>query len=138
MTATTQTATAFGARLGGLLGLGLLASVAAAVATVLAAVAMQALGADYAVDGGEIPVGGFGSVAFGCSVVGLVLAAALLRWSARPDHRFLQVAVGLTALSLVPPVLWGRDIGTTLALVVLHLVAAVVMVPSVVRLLRTA
>ena len=46
MTATTQTATAFGARLGGLLGLGLLASVAAAVATVLAAVAMQALGAD--------------------------------------------------------------------------------------------
>ena len=130
--------TSYARRLGRLAGLGLVAAVASALATTLVAVVLEALGADYEVDGGTIPVAGFGSITFFFCLVGLVVAAVLLRWSPAPARHFLQVAAVLTAISLVPPVLWGRDVGTTLALVVLHLVPAVVMVPSVVRLLRTA
>lgn len=71
------------------------------------------------------------------SVVGVVMAAALLRWSARPAERFLRTAVTLTAISLVPPVLSGADTATTTALLGLHLVAATVMIPTLARSLRT-
>ena len=130
--------TSYARRLGRLVGLGLVAAMASALATTLVAVVLEALGADYEADGGTIPGAGFGSITFFFCLVGLVVAAVVLRWSPDPARHFLQVATVLTALSLVPPVLWGRDVGTTLALVVLHLVPAVVMVPSVVRLLRTA
>ncbi|WP_207208638.1 DUF6069 family protein [Nocardioides oleivorans] len=136
MSATTVARTGFGSRLGRLVAAGLLAAVGAAVATVLVAVLLEALGADFEVDGGAIPVAGFGSITFLFSVVGIVIAALLLRFSADPDRRFLTVAVVLTALSLVPPVLWGHGAGTVLALVVLHLVAAGVVVPALVRVLR--
>ena len=133
---TTAPPTRFGARLGRLVAAGLLAAVGAAVATVVVAAGLSALGADFEVDGGAIPIAGFGSITFLFSVVGIVIAAVLLRFSTRPDQRFLTVAVVLTALSLVPPVLWGHGAGTVLALVVLHLVAAGVMVPALVRVLR--
>jgi hypothetical protein len=71
------------------------------------------------------------------SVIGVVIAAALLRWSARPAQRFLWTAVTLTAISFVPSVLSGANTTTVLALIVLHLVAAAVMVPTLTRSLRT-
>ena len=70
------------------------------------------------------------------SVVGIAISAALLRWSARPATRFTHVAVTLTALSLVAPLLSGGSASTVVALVVLHLVAASVMVPALTRSLR--
>jgi hypothetical protein len=136
MSAVVETRPRLGARLARLVGLGLVAAVAAAVVTTLVAALLKALGADFEVDGGAIPVAGFGSITFMFSVVGVVLAAVLLRWSPRPADHFLRVAVVLTALSLVPPVLWGHGAGTILALVVLHLVAAAVMVSATVRILR--
>ncbi|MFI9848271.1 DUF6069 family protein [Nonomuraea sp. NPDC051941] len=36
------------------------------------------------------------------SVVGVVIAVALFRWSARPAERFVWTAVSLTAISLIP------------------------------------
>ena len=113
--------------------------VAAMVATTLAAALAQALGVDFQVpDGGEtIPLSGFAVVTGFFSVVGIVIAVALLRWSARPAERFVWTAVSLTAISLVPPLLSGADTATTTALLGLHLVPATVMIPTLTRSLRT-
>jgi len=120
-----------------LLGAGLVATLAATVAAGLIAALARAAGVDFEVDGGEtIPVSG---IAFqvGCfSLVGVVLAAAILRWRARPAELFARTAVTLTAISLVPPVLWGSGAGTVVTLVGLHLVVAAVMVPALTRSLR--
>lgn len=125
-------------RLRGLAGTGLAATVAATAVTTLAAALTQAVGVDFAVDGGErTPLSGIAVVTGFFSSVGVVIAAALLRWSARPVERFVWTAVSLTAISLVPPVLHGADTATVTALIGLHLVAATVMIPSVARSLRT-
>jgi uncharacterized protein DUF6069 len=126
-------------RLGGLAGTGLFAALAAMVATTLAAALAQAVGVDFEVpDGGEtIPLAGFAVVTGVFSVVGIVIAVALLRWSARPAERFVWTAVSLTAISLVPPLLSGANTATTTALLGLHLVAATVMIPTLARSLRT-
>ena len=126
-------------RLRRLAGTGFLAALAAMVATTLAAALARALGVDFEVpDGGErIPLSGFAVVTGFFSVVGIVIAAALLRWSARPAERFVRTAVPLTAISLIPPLLCGADTATTAALLGLHLVAATVMIPTLARSLRT-
>ena len=117
---------------------GLVATLAAMVATALAAALARAVGVDFEVpDGGEtIPVTGVAVVTGFFSVVGTVIAAALLRWSARPAERFLWTAVSLTAVSLVPPFLSGANTATTASLLGLHLVAATVMIPTLTRRLR--
>ena len=126
-------------RLRGLAGTGILATLAAMVATTLAAALAQAVGVDFEVpDGGEaIPLSGFAVVTGFFSVVGVVMAAALLRWSARPAERFMWTAVSLTAISLVPPLLSGANTATTTALLGLHLVPAAVMIPTLTRSLCT-
>jgi hypothetical protein len=126
-------------RIRGLAGAGLLAVLAAMAATTLAAAAAGAAGADFEIPaGGEvIPLPGFAVVTGFFSVIGVAIAAALLRWSARPAHRFFWTAVTLTAISFVPSVLSGADTTTVLALIALHLVAAAVMIPALTRSLRT-
>jgi hypothetical protein len=121
-------------------GTGFIATLAAMVATTLAAALAQAAGVDFEVpEGGEaIPLSGVAVVTGVFSVVGVVIAAALLRWSARPAERFVWSAVALTAISLVPPLLSQADPRTTAALVGLHLVAATVMIPTLARSLRGA
>jgi hypothetical protein len=118
---------------------GLSAALAASVAITLAAVLARAVGVDFEVpDGGEaIPLSGFAVVTGFFSVVGVVIAAALLRWSTRPAERFVWTAVSLTAISLVPPLLSGANTATTTALIGLHLIAATVMIPTLARSLRT-
>jgi hypothetical protein len=118
---------------------GFMATLAAMVATTLAAALAEAVGVDFEVpDGGEtIPLSGFAVVTGVFSVVGIVMAAALLRWSARPAERFVWTAVPLTAISLVPPLLSGANTATITALIGLHLVAATVMIPNLARSLRT-
>ncbi|MFG3577561.1 DUF6069 family protein [Micromonospora chersina] len=126
-------------RLGGLALTGLVATLAAMVATTLAAALAQAAGVDFEIpDGGEaIPLPGFAVVTGFFSLVGVVIAVALLRWSARPAQRFLWTAVSLTAISLVPPLVAGADTATTVTLLGLHLVPAAVMIPTLTRSLRT-
>lgn len=126
-------------QLRGLAGTGLVATLAATLATTGAAALARAVGVDFEVpDGGEtIPLAGFAVVTGFFSVVGIVIAVGLLRWSARPAERFVWTAVSLTAISLVPPFLSGADTGTVAALLGLHLVAAAVMVPTLARSLRS-
>ena len=125
-------------RLRGLAGAGSIATLAAMVATTLAAALAQAVGVDFEVpDGGEaIPLSGFAVVTGFFSLVGTVLALALLRWSARPAERFVWAAVSLTAISFIPPLISGANPATITALLGLHLVAATVMIPTLARSLR--
>lgn len=126
-------------RLRGLAGTGIIATLAAMVATTLAAALAQAVGVGFEVpDGGEtIPLPGFAVVTGFFSVVGIVIAGALLHWSARPAQRFVWTAVSLTAISLVPALLSGADTATITALIGLHLVPAAVMIPTLARSLRS-
>ena len=126
-------------RLRGVARSGFIAPLAAMAATTLAAALAQAVGVDFEIpDGGEtIPLPGFAVVTGVFSVVGVVIAAALVRWSARPAERFVWTTVTLTGISLVPPVISGADTATTTALLGLHLVAATVMIPTLARSLRT-
>jgi len=123
----------------GLVVTGILATLAAMVATTLLAALATAVGVDFEVpDGGEtIPLPGIAVMTGFFSVIGIVIAAALRRWSARPGQRFVQVTVLLTAASLVAPLLSGADAATTTTLVVLHLAAAAVVIPTLARRLRT-
>ena len=121
-------------RIRGLVATGLIAMLAAMVANAIAAALARAAGVDFEVSGGEsIPVSGIAFVTGVFSVVGIVIAVALLRWSARPAERFVWTAVSLTAISLVPPLLADADTATTSALVGLHLIAATVMIPTLGR-----
>ncbi|GIF69155.1 hypothetical protein Ais01nite_71900 [Asanoa ishikariensis] len=114
---------------------GSVATLAAMAATTLAAALARAVGVDFEVpDGGEtIPLPGVAVVTGFFSVVGIVIAAALRRWSARPAERFGWTAVSLTALSLLPPLLVGANTATAATLIGLHLIAAAVMIPALVR-----
>jgi hypothetical protein len=126
-------------RLRGLAVTGFIATLAAMVATTVAAALARAVGVDFEVpDGGEtIPLSGFAVVTGFFSAVGVVIAVALLRWSARPAERFMWTAGSLTLISLLPPLLSGANTATTATLIGLHLVAATVMIPTLARSLRT-
>jgi hypothetical protein len=129
---------ACGPRLRRLAASGLTATLAAVVLTTLAATLAEAGGIDFVVpEGGEsIPLSGIAVVTGFFSVGGVVIAAALLRWSSRPDKLFVRTASALTALSLVPPLVSGAAAATIVALIGLHLVAASVMIPALSRSLR--
>ncbi len=118
---------------------GLLATLVAMVTTAVVAALARALGVDFEVgDASEqIPVSGIAVVTGLFSVVGVVIAVALLRWSARPAEHFVWVAVSLTVVSLLPPLLSGGDAATVTALITLHLVVAAVMIPTLARTLRS-
>jgi hypothetical protein len=123
----------------GTLGRGLIATLAAVGATTLAAALARAAGVDFAIPaGGEtIPLAGFAVVTGFFSVVGIVIAVALLRWSSHPAQRFLWTAVALTAVSLIPPFLSGAAAATVVALLALHLIPAAVMITVLTRRLGT-
>jgi len=123
----------------GLVVTGVAATLAAMVTTTLVAALAQVVGMDFEVPaGGEvIPLPGIAVVTGFFSLVGVAIAVALRRWSARPAERFVWTTVSLTAISLVPPLLAGADVGTTVTLIGLHLVAATVMIPTLALTLRT-
>jgi hypothetical protein len=117
---------------------GLLATLAATAATTATAAVAMAVGVDFEIPAGgdRIPLPGFATVTGVFSVVGVLIALALRRWSTRPATWFLRTALTLTGISVAPPVASGADAATTTALIVLHLVAASVMIPTMVRRLR--
>ena len=134
----TSSRTSYARRLRKLAATGFIATLAAMLATTLAAVLAQAVGVEFVVShGGElIPLSGIAVMTGFFSVVGVVMAAALLRWSTRPTELFAWTAVTLTAISFAPPLLSGATAATITALMGLHLVAATVMIPTLSRSLR--
>jgi hypothetical protein len=106
--------------------------VAAVVTTAAAAVADLA-GVSFEIEGEMIPIYGFAQLTLIGAVIGGVLVAALNRWSGSPRARFVQTTVVLTIVSCVPSVAMPDDIATQIALVVLHLLAAAIIVPVLAR-----
>ena len=125
-------------RMRGFVLTGALATLAAMAATTLLAALLRAVGVDFEVsaDDEAVPLGGIAVVTGFFSAVGVLIGAALLRWSTRPAERWVRVALSLTAISLVPPLLTEADAATVAALIGLHLVAAAVMIPVRSRSLR--
>lgn len=117
---------------------GAIAALAATVATTATAALARAIGVDFEVpDGGEtMPLSGIAVMTGLLSAVGIVIAAVNLRWSASPADTFVRVALALTAVSCVPPLLTGANSPTVISLLLLHLVAAAVMIPTLTRALR--
>jgi hypothetical protein len=107
--------------------------IAAAGIVTVAAALLHAVGVSFEVDGEMIPLLGFAQLTFVGALIGGVLLAVLNRRSAAPGRRFGEIAVALTALSCVPSVAMADDVATTLALVALHLLAAAIIVPVLLR-----
>jgi hypothetical protein len=105
----------------------------AAGLTTAAAAAVHAAGVSFAIDGKMIPLAGFAQMTFLGALIGGVLLAVLNRWSHAPRRRFMQTAVVLTAVSCVPSVGMPPEVATKVALVALHLLAAVIIVPALAR-----
>ena len=106
--------------------------VAAAVTTTVAA-AVHAAGVSFEIDGEMIPLAGFAQMTFLGAVIGGALLAALNRRGCATRRAFLQTSVALTALSCVPSIALPDDAATKLALVSLHVLAAAIIVPALVR-----
>ena len=109
------------------------AGLVAAAVTTAAAATIHAAGVSFEVDGEMIPLVGFAQMTFLGAVIGGVLLAVLNRRRRSARRRFVQTAVALTALSCVPSVTWPDEVATKLALVALHVLAAAVIVPALVR-----
>ena len=109
---------------------GALASVVAAVATVVWALFAKVIDIPLEVDGEEIPVLGFGFLTLLWSVVGTALAIVFARWSKHPAPTFFVTTVALTLLSFVPVVTADADTATQVVLAVSHVLAAAIVIPS--------
>jgi non-ribosomal peptide synthetase component F len=108
------------------------AGVLAATATTAAAAALRAGGVPLAAHG-AIPLAAFAQLTFAAAVTGGVLLAVLNRRSSAPRRRFVWITAGLTALSCVIPAAFADTMGSKIALVALHLLAAAIIVPVLAR-----
>jgi hypothetical protein len=123
---------------------GIVATLVGAAVTELFALAARAIdvpmaAADPGVDRAkDIPVGGFFMAVVIWGLVGVVLAAALRRWTRNPARVFVITTVTLTVLSLLGPAFAGAtETSTKIVLAVAHLIAAAVIIPPIARQLET-
>jgi hypothetical protein len=89
-----------------------------------------AAGVPLEIDGEQIPLAGFAQLTVLCTAVGVLLAAGLARWAARPQRAFTATAVALTGLSLVPDAAVAASPATKAVLMTTHVVAALIVVPA--------
>jgi peptidoglycan/LPS O-acetylase OafA/YrhL len=117
---------------------GLVAGVAAAAVVLGLALLAGAAGVDFELPDGEksIPWAAFPQMVVIGTLIGLAIAAVARRRSARPARTFVRVTVALTALSLVPPFVTGANAATAWSLVLLHVVAAAIVIPAIARRLQ--
>lgn len=125
---------------------GLLATVLAAAATEAWTGIVRATGVHLAAGdiGGssadvvEIGPGACTIMVAMCMVAGLLLAAGIRRFAARPARTWTVTAYALTVVSFVPDVFAGATATSTkLTLMAAHVIAAVIVVPIVARSLKT-
>ena len=108
------------------------AGVLAAAATTGGAAVLRAAGVPLAVHG-NIPLAAFGQLTVIAAVCGGVLLAVLIRRSSAPRQRFVRITAGLTALSCVVPAAFADTTASRTGLVVLHVLAAAIIVPVLAR-----
>jgi hypothetical protein len=113
---------------------GITAAVVAAVATTVLAAVASAVGVSFADStGASIPIAAFAQLTLVFSLVGVGMAAVMARKARRPRPTFVRTAVVLTALSFVPDLTFGFDVGSAATLIALHTVAAAIVVPTLAR-----
>jgi hypothetical protein len=127
--ATRSTASSTGA----LVRTGLVATVAASVATMAVAAGGHAAGISLDMSGAPIPVSGFGVLTAAFSLIGVIMAALMARFARHPRRTFVRTTVALTVLSLVPDVIADAGPATKALLILTHLVAAAIVIPAVAR-----
>jgi amino acid transporter len=117
---------------------GVAAAVVASVATTVLAVVASAAGVSFADSTGEsIPVFAFPQLTVVFSLVGTAIASAMARKARRPRRTFVRTTVALTALSYVPDLTFGFGAASAATLIMLHTVAAFIVVPALARRLVT-
>jgi amino acid transporter len=113
---------------------GVAAAVVASVTTTLLAAIASAAGVSFADStGASIPIAGFAELTLVFSLVGIGIAAVMARRARRPRSTFVRTSVALTALSFVPDLTFGFDAGSATTLILLHTVAAAIVVPTLTR-----
>ena len=86
-----------------------------------------------------IPVGGVAMAVLMNAAIGLVLAAALARWTKSPARTFATIATTYAVLSLLGPAFAAHtELATKVVLSFTHVIAAVVIIPPIVDALRAA
>ena len=110
---------------------GLFAGVCAAVVNLAVVAIAHASDVSLEVRGEAIPLIAFPQMTLFAAVIGVGLAAVLVRRTRWPRSVFLTVTIGLSALSLLPPVLVHTDTATRLVLELTHLVAAFIVIPAI-------
>jgi amino acid transporter len=118
---------------------GVAAAVVAAVTTTVLATVASAAGVSFADSTGvSIPIIAFPQLTLIFSLIGVGTAAVMARKARRPRSTFVRTAVALTALSFVPDLTFGFDAASAAALISLHTVAAVIVVPTLASRLASA
>lgn len=127
-------------RLRRIFGAAALAAASSAIAVTLYALVIRALGVPMragfigAAAASSLKIGSFAMGAIICTFWGTLIAAALSRFASQPRTRIVQVAVVLTAVSLVVPLGAADTAGTTkIALVGAHVLAALIIIPALAR-----
>jgi hypothetical protein len=110
---------------------GLVAGAAAAAATSAIAFVVDQFGLTLEAQGKGFPALAFAQVSLFGAIIGVVLAAVFSRKARRPRHTFIVTTIVLTVLSFVPPVLIGAGVGTVLVLELMHVVAALIVIPAI-------
>lgn len=112
---------------------GFISGAVAAVATTVVAAAARAADVPLAIDGEQIPLLGFAQLTMACAVIGTVMAVSFAKWARRPQRTFVVTTVALTAVSFVPDLLADATTGSKLVLMLTHLVAAAIVVPTLAK-----
>ena len=109
---------------------GLISGAIAAIATSVTVVVAHAAGVPVAVGGEQIPVAGFAQFVLIGALIGVVLARVLSRRARRPRSTFVRTTVVLAALSIVPDLLVQASSGSKLVLILTHVIAAAIIIPT--------
>ena len=130
-TATVATTTTTTTRRFPLLKTGAAAGAVTAVTTTVLAAVARGVGVSFADStGAAIPLLGFTQVTFVCALLGVALAAGIRRRAAHPQRTFTRTAWTLAVVSCVAPTLIGLSASSVGVLMVLHLVAAAMIIPA--------
>jgi peptidoglycan/LPS O-acetylase OafA/YrhL len=109
---------------------GIVAGLAASVATAAGAAVAHALDVSLKVGGQAIPLLGFAQMTLAGAIIGTILAVVLSRRAERPRRTFLTTTVVLVAASFVPDVIADAPGSTRLVLALTHVIAAVIVIPA--------
>ncbi|HVQ90183.1 MAG TPA: DUF6069 family protein, partial [Mycobacteriales bacterium] len=93
----------------------------------------RAAGISLDVAGAPIPLPGFTQLTAVAALLGLALAAVLVRTARSPQRTFVRATAALTALSLVPDLIVPAGPATRALLMATHLVAAAIVIPAIAR-----